>query len=230
MKSTKQKKNKTKDNQINYKKEDLEICANQTINIPLNFFEESVVSYSKDIFGNKLKEKRELEQYFWTSKTIKDLLKACEFISETCCFTTPSLAHGFHKKGIEQKLLDIDERFNYLPRFEKFDIQHPHKINETFNIIVIDPPFFYISTKQLYDALNVLTNHDYSTNIIIAYLKRFEYPLLETFKNYGISETNLTPEYAHIKENKWRNFKIYSNIDLPNMKRIPGKYGFKKQY
>ena len=90
-------------------------------------------------------------------------------------------------------------------------------------IIVI----MFISTKQLYDALNVLTNHDYSTNIIIAYLKRFEFPLLGTFKNYGISETNLTPEYAHIKENKWRNFKIYSNIDLPNMKRISGKYGFK---
>ena len=227
----KSKKDKTKDNQINYKKDDLELTINMTVNIPLNFFESSIGTNGKrDIFNNKIPENRELEQYFWTSKTVKDLLKACEFITNTCCFTTPSLAHGFHKNGREEKLLDIDERFNYLPRFEKFDILNPHDVEETFNIIVIDPPFFNISTKELFDATNVITNHDYSTNIVIAYLKRFEYPLLETFKPYGISETNLMPEYAHIKENKWKNFKIYSNIDLPNMKRIPGKYGFKKQY
>ena len=81
--------------------------------------------------------------------------------------------------------------------------------------------------KQLFDATNVITNNDFSTHIIIAFLVRYEYPLLETFKPYGISETSTHPEYAHIKSNKWRNFKIYSNIDLPGIKRIPGKYGYK---
>jgi hypothetical protein len=223
----KNKKDKTRDNQINYKKEELLESQNMMVNIPKNFFE---TGNNKDIFDNKLTEKRELEQYFWTSKTVKDILNACQYITDTCCFTTPSLAHAFHEEGREEKLLDIDERFKYLPRFEKFDIKNPHSIDESFNIIVIDPPFFNISTKELFDATNIITNNDYSTNIIIAYLKRFEYPLLETFKPYGISETNLMPEYAHIKSNKWRNFKIYSNIDLPNLKRIPGKYGFKKQY
>lgn len=37
-------------------------------------------------------------------------------------------------------------------------------------------------------------------------------------------------KYAHIKSNKWRNFKIYSNIDLPNLKKIPGKYGYNGRY
>jgi hypothetical protein len=223
------KEDKCKDNQINYKKEDLELTSNMKVNIPLNFFESSIGNNkNKDVFNNNVKEKRELEQYFWTSKTVKDLLQACEYISETCCFTTPSLAHEFHINGREEKLLDLDDRFNYLPRFEKFDIKNPHNLDEIFNIIVIDPPFFNITTKELFDATNIITKNNYSTNIIIAYLKRYEYPLLETFKLYGISETNLMPEYAHIKENKWRNFKIYSNIDLPNMKRIPGKYGYKK--
>jgi len=219
---------KTKDNMINYKKEDLDMASNMIVKIPLNFFEDLYIpkGNSKDVFDNKIDERRDLEQFFWTSKTVRDLVEACEYISDTCCFTTPSLAQGFHNNGREEKLLDIDERFNYLPRFEKFDIRNPHNLNETFNIIVIDPPFFNISTKELFEATNVITNNDFSTNIIIAYLKRFEYPLLETFKPYGISETNLMPEYAHIKENKWRNFKIYSNIDLPNMKRIPGKYGY----
>ena len=220
-------KNIQKVNQINYNKEELHLAKNMMVNIPKNFFENG---NNKDIFNNELSEKRNLEQYFWTSKTVKDLLKACEYITNTCCFTTPSLAHGFYQNGRNEKLLDIDERFKYLPRFEKFDIKNPHLLDEEFNIIVIDPPFFNISTQELFEATNKITNCNYSTNIIIAYLVRFEYALLETFKLYGISETNLTPEYAHIKSNKWRNFKIYSNIDLPNLKRIPGKYGYKKKY
>ena len=227
-------KNKTKNiqkvNQINYKKNELDLAKNMVVNIPKNFFKNKTKNKKKDIFNNKLSEKRELEQYFWTSKTVKDLLKACEYISNTCCFTTPSLAHGFFKNGRNEKLLDIDTRFTYLPRFEKFDIKNPHSINEKFNIIVIDPPFFNISTQELLEATNYITNCNYKTNIIIAYLVRFEYALLEIFKQYGISETNLTPEYAHIKSNKWTNFKIYSNIDLPNLKRIPGKYGYKGRY
>ena len=223
------KKDKTRDNQVNYKKDELNIMINSKVNIPANFFESSLNSLGKkDIFKNQMKEKRELEQYFWTSKTVKDLLNACQYITDVCCLTTPSLAHGFNENNRDEKLFDIDERFDYLPRSEKFDIQNPHDIDDKFNIIVIDPPFFNITTKELFDATNVITNNDYSTYIVIAYLKRFEYPLLETFKPYGISETNLMPEYAHIKENKWSNFKIYSNIDLPNMKRIPGKYEFKK--
>ncbi len=223
---SKYKKDRTRNNQINYKKEDLYISQNCVVNIPKNFFEKSDCQKNKDIFNNKFDEKRELEQFFWTSKTVKNLLKACEYITNTCCFTTPSLAEGFREIGRDEKLLDIDERFSYMPRFEKFDIINPHKIEEKYNILVIDPPFFNVTTKQLFDATNVITNNDYSTRIVIAYMKRFEYALLETFKPYGISETNLMPEYAHIKSNKWQNFKIYANIDLPNMKRIPGKYGY----
>ena len=74
----------------------------------------------------------------------------------------------------------------------------------------------------------MITNNNFKANIIIAYLVRFEYPLLETFAPYGISETSTPLEYSHIKPNKWRNFKLYSNIDLPGIKRIPSKYGYKK--
>ena len=101
-------------------------------------------------------------------------------------------------------MLDIDERFSYLRYFEKFDIKDPHIPDGSgdFNVIVIDPPFFGITTKQLFDALEMITGGDHNVNIIIAYLVRFEYPLLETFRPYGISETSVNLEYAHIKSNK----------------------------
>jgi hypothetical protein len=227
MKSNK-KRDKTYGNQINYKNKDSNEGRNMVVNIPTNFFEISKV-YKDDIFKNKIKENRELEQYFWTSDSVKKILNACEYITDCCCFTTPSLAEGFKNIGRDEKILDIDERFSYLKYFEKFDIKNPHVPDGSgnFNIIVIDPPFFNITTKELFEATNIITDNNFSTNIMIAYLVRFEYPLLETFKPYGISETSFSLEYAHIKPNKWRNFKLYSNIDLPGIRRIPGKYCYR---
>jgi 16S rRNA G966 N2-methylase RsmD len=215
------------DNLVNYKNKCLIESQNKIVNIPHNFFIKS--KFKNDIFDNNIEEDRKLEQFFWTSETVKKLLNACQYISECCCFTTPSLAQGFLNNGIDQKLLDIDTRFSYFPRFEKFDIKNPHEPEGSgnFNIIVIDPPFFNVTIKELFDATNIITNNNFNTNIIIAFLVRYEYSLLETFKKYKISETSTPLEYAHIKPNKWKNFKLYSNIDLPGLKRIPGKYNYR---
>lgn len=220
------------DNMVNYKDKDVETAKNKIVNIPRNFFESSKnINYKDDIFSNKIKERRELEQFFWTSDTVKKFLNSFKYVTECCCFTTPSLAEGFNNIGRDEKLLDIDERFSYLPRFEKFDIKNPHVPDGVgdFNVIVIDPPFFNTTIQELYEATNLITDNNFKTNIVIGFLVRYEYPLLETFKNYGISETSTPLEYAHIKPNKWRNFKLYSNVDLPGIKRIPGKYNYRNK-
>jgi 16S rRNA G966 N2-methylase RsmD len=218
---------KNKMNTFNYKNKNVDDTKNKIIKLPSNFFVTS--KYKNDIFENKIKEKHEYEQFFWTKTTVEKLLKACEYIYECCCFTTPSLCEGFRLNDRDEVLLDLDERFNYFPKFEKFDIVNPHIPNGSgnFNIIVIDPPFFNVSVQKLFNATNIITNNNYKTNIIIAFIVRYEYTLLEVFKPYGISETSAKIEYAHIKPNKWKNFKLYSNIDLPGIKRIPSKYGYK---
>jgi len=73
----------------------------------------------------------------------------------------------------------------------------------------------------------VITKGNNKIKIIIAYLVRQEHALLKTFAKYGISETSTKLEYSGIKNNKWGNFALYSNVDLPGIKRIPGKYGYK---
>lgn len=196
------------------------------VTIPKNFLHAG----SKDVFDGRMSEKHELEQYFWTSKIVKTILDATQYLyTECCCFATPSLAHLYHQSGKEQTLLDIDERFNYLPRFERFNIMEPHVPQGAgnFEILVIDPPFCGITTDQLYQATEKITGGNHDTKIIIAYLVRYEHALLKSFKDYGISETSTKLEYAGVKENKWGNFALYSNVDLPGIKRIPGKYGYR---
>lgn len=199
------------------------------VRIPKNFLSTGVC----DVFNGQIPENHDIEQYFWTTRIVKQILDATQYqFTECCCFTTPSLAELYHQSGNDQKLLDIDTRFNYLPRFERFDICNPHTVSDagTFQILVIDPPFCGITTEQLFTATEHITGGNHQTRIIIAYLVRFEHSLLKTFRPYGISETSTALEYAGVKPNKWGNFALYSNVDLPGIKRIPGKYGYKGNY
>jgi hypothetical protein len=43
--------------------------------------------------------------------------------------------------------------------------------------------------------------------------------LLEAFGDFGIKETKFPLEYATAKANKWKNYALYSKIDLPGIKR-----------
>lgn len=175
---------------------------------------------NRSMFADGFKERYDLEQYFWTEDTVNRLLQSLEFIENCCCLTTPSLGEGFFRIGREEVVLDIDTRFNYLPKFRYFDIRTPEEQEEEFRIIILDPPFFYLSMEQIYNAVLTITKNNFNTKILIGFLKREEKILLETFKKFNLKETNFKLEYATARPNKWKNYALYSNIDLPNIKRI----------
>jgi len=86
--------------------------------------------------------------------------------------------------------------------------------------LVIDPPFFIIPIEQVKEAVDKITDNNYNTKIVIAFLKRAEKRLRTAFADYNLVPTKFKLQYASIKPNKWSNFVLYSNIDLPGIKRI----------
>lgn len=65
-----------------------------------------------------------------------------------CLICAPSLATAFYERhDIHINCLDIDSRFKNLPKFMHFDLQNPHAFKNDFELILIDPPFFYISLE-----------------------------------------------------------------------------------
>lgn len=88
-------------------------------------------------------------------------------------------------------------------------------------MIVVDPPFFYVPMAQLLAAVLLTCNGDTSTKLMLGFLKREEPLLLHTFKQFNLKRTKFVLEYAHVKPNKWRNYALYSNVDLPGIKRLP---------
>lgn len=191
----------------------------------------NVVGSSKvrSMFDEGFRERFDLEQYFWTEETVARLVSALQFTMDCCCLTTPSLAVAFHNEGREEFLLDIDTRFQYLPKFRYFDIRFPSENqdedlqNQSHSIIVMDPPFFYIPLEVIRDAVLHLTHGDTSVKLMIGFLKREENSLLETFQDFNLRETNFQLEYATVKPNKWKNYALYSNVDLPGIKRVKSK-------
>jgi len=179
---------------------------------------------SRHMFQAGFVERHDLEQYFWTQHTVTGLQSALEYMDDICCLTTPSLAHAWHIQGREEVLLDIDERFHYLPRFRQFDILDPKPDpSETFSIIVIDPPFFYIPMAKIRQAVLTVSKGRTDIPLLIGFLKREEASLMHAFQDFGIQETKFPLEYATVKPNKWQNYALYSNIDLPGIKRLYNK-------
>jgi 16S rRNA G966 N2-methylase RsmD len=153
---------------------------------------------------------------------VNKLVESLKYTEDCCCLTTPSLGHGFHVTGREEVVLDIDRRFEYLPKFRYFDILSPvADTNESFRIIIMDPPFFYISMAQIYAAVMCITNGSTTnTKLMIGFLRREERQLLEMFRDFNLKPTNFALEYATVKPNKWKNYTLYSNVDLPGIKRV----------
>lgn len=197
--------------------------------IPQNYFIDSVRT---DVFGGTLDENHKFEQFFWTKETVEALVKGLAFVYEekTCCLTTPSLAHRWHELGRDEVLLDIDTRFSYLPKFHYFDIRKPvlplqereadDAGEEGFRLLVLDPPFFIIPIEKIREAVDLITGGDLETKLIIGWLLRAEKSLRDAFRPYNLVPTTFPLQYASIKPNKWKNFRLYSNIDLPGIKRI----------
>uniref|UniRef100_A0A7S4J2M5 N6-adenine methyltransferase n=1 Tax=Odontella aurita TaxID=265563 RepID=A0A7S4J2M5_9STRA len=180
---------------------------------------------ARHMFADEFIERHDLEQYFWSEATVLGLQKALGYHEDVCCLTTPSLAHAWHEDGREEVLLDLDERFDYLPRFRRFDLRSPEASeNENFRVVVVDPPFFYIPMRQIRDAVLTVTRGRTDLPLLIGFLRREEASLMDAFKDFGLRRTKFNLEYATVKPNKWANYALYSNIDLPGIKRLTEKH------
>jgi len=184
----------------------------------------------RSMYGKGFVERRDLEQYFWTDRTIEAIKLALQSTFDndsSMCLCTPTVAHSWWMEdGEGVSLLDLDTRFEYLPKFRYFDLRIPNATNlepeaSSWKIIVFDPPFFYIPMNVLYEAvIYVAKGNVKQTKLLVGFLKREEKILLETFKQFNLRRTSFPLEYEHVKSNKWVNYAMYSNVDLPGIKRL----------
>ncbi|GMH46058.1 hypothetical protein BSKO_14022 [Bryopsis sp. KO-2023] len=109
-------------------------------------------------------ENGDLNQYWYSQHTIETLIKEIESVAINVAFlSTPSVYFSLAKASQLQansRLFDFDKQFSRDPRFVFYDFQSPgdvpKELHNTFDCVVIDPPFItqevwenYVATARL---------------------------------------------------------------------------------
>lgn len=162
-----------------------------------------------------MQELHENEQYFFSEETLEEFSDLLEPFQNPCILCAPTLAQRLQERvGARKKIraLDIDTRFETsLPGFQLWNLYKPTHIDENFDVIFCDPPFFNCSLSQLFSAIRVLSNFDYSQRIMICYLLRREQAILGTFAKFSIAATGMFPSYKTVQQSERNVIQLYSN-------------------
>jgi hypothetical protein len=160
------------------------------------------------------------EQYFFDKPTLDHLANFVQQFSHPCCVCAPLLGKTLVEQGYKVKILDIDERFASLPGFQHFDIFRPAWLEEEFDLILCDPPFFSVSLSQLFTAIRKLAHYNFSQPLLISYLQRRATNILGTFSPFQLVATGYYPGYQTVQKIDRNKIEFFSNLDEQTIEHL----------
>jgi hypothetical protein len=165
----------------------------------------------------KIHENHQLRQFFFDPPTIKALAEFVNQYENPCCLCTPMVAKALHEKGRAVRVLDIDERFRFLPGFMLYNLYRPAYLQEDFDLVLVDPPFHAVGLGQLFKAIRVLSHFNFEQEILMTHLRRRSWGIEATFDPFRMKPTELSPRYQTARDcnGEGRSRVIYySNFDV----------------
>ena len=161
-----------------------------------------------------MEERHEREQYFFDAETLGALGDFVARFERPCCLCAPMVGRELHRRGLAVRVLDVDRRFADLPGFVEWDLYRPRHLDETFDLILCDPPFFNVSLSQLFTAVRLLAHFDLSTRVMISYPVRRRRALLGTFAPFTLAPTGYRPGYQTVQQCEKNDIEFYANFPL----------------
>jgi hypothetical protein len=159
-----------------------------------------------------MRERQEIEQYFFDRVTLDHLARLAARFPNPCCLCTPSLGAELESRDVEAVTLDIDERFAHLRGFRRYDVLKPEALDDRFGIILCDPPFLSITMPQLCDVMRLLSHGDYHRPIIVNYWVSKSRDITSAFASFGLKPTGYRPTYTSIQNTGRNAMQLYSNL------------------
>jgi len=159
-----------------------------------------------------IEENHQREQYFFDSQTVTELASFLAQFERPCCLCAPMIGRELHARGRSIRVLDADDRFADLPGFVKWDLYRPRHLDEEFDLILCDPPFFNVSLSQLFKAIRLLCHFELTRRIMISYPVRRQQALMRVFAPFGIAETGWMPGYLTVQHCEKNEIQFYANF------------------
>lgn len=173
-------------------------------------------------FHRHPEEKRELEQYFFDDSTLEKLEGIVEKggFRKIACLGVPTLAARLESRGKDVTLLDLDTRWaSHLEDFKEWDIKKPSYLQEEFDLIICDPPFFDVGLAQLRQALKILSHFNPSQKILVSYLVRRSGTFLRSLRFFNLRETGFFPTYSGIPRTRKNDVQFFANFPVEETKK-----------
>lgn len=166
-------------------------------------------------------ERHENEQYFFDEPTISAL---ADFVGETatapCFLCAPLVGARVVEAGRAARILDVDERFAGVAGYRRYDLYRPERLDESFDLIVCDPPFFNASLSDLFRAIRLLAGFDFTKPLLLCYLRRRAAAITGTFAPFGVSRTGLVAEYRTVDASERNVIEFFSNLPPARVDRL----------
>ena len=71
--------------------------------------------------------------------------------------------------------------------------------------------------------MSVLAQGDHTTKLLLSFPRKDEVHVKRSFHMFNLDPTSFELEYATVKPNRWENYRLFANCDLPFVKRLRGK-------
>jgi hypothetical protein len=68
-------------------------------------------------------------------------------------------------------------------------------------------------------AIQVLSNFNKNIKLLMSFMTRDERQVKAAFNTFNLERTMYKLEYATVEPNRWENYGLYSNVDIPMIKR-----------
>jgi len=158
-----------------------------------------------------VEENHQREQYFFDGPTLAALADYVSTFDNPCLLCAPMVGRELHRRGRTVRVLDVDRRFADLPGFVEWDLYRPRHLDEEFDLVLCDPPFFNVKLSQLFKAIRLLCRFDTGRRVMISYPVRRERALLGTFAPFGLAATGYRPGYLTVQKCEKNEIEFYAN-------------------
>jgi hypothetical protein len=165
-----------------------------------------------------MKEKKnQFEQYFFDADTVAQLADAVADFPCPCCLCAPTIGGELSRRGVDCAVLDADSRWSALKGFQRYEIRRPKRLDESFGVIVADPPFFSVSLGELFKAIRYLSHGEESQPILFCHLVRRGPEIVERFARYRVEPIAYYPGYQTVQNN---GIQFFGNLGAERHERL----------
>ncbi len=160
------------------------------------------------------------EQYFFDDATIKHLTGFLYAYESICVLCAPLLGRSLSSIKSNVTILDIDDRFTDTKGYLSWNIYKPQWINQSFDIIICDPPFFNVSLSQLFKAIRMLSHNNFGQKLMIGYLSRRSQALIGSFHLFNLLPTGYYPSYITVQKTEKNEIEFFGNLNAAELEAL----------